>query len=1437
MQEDQDTCRICSGPAEPDQPLFYPCKCSGTIRYIHQECLTTWLAHSKKKTCDVCKHPYSFQKVYAQDMPPRLPLFLLVKRFAQQSFVAILFGIRIVIVGLIWCAVLPWATIWTWRMYFAMGDSTAWWISNRERPRVDTPADTLTTYEQQNDTSPDATPFETFLTHPSIRTISADIVAGQIIATIIVVAFVAIFLLREWITQNARPGVFDEADAPPEAAIQVVAEPVIPLAPAPAPLPPPAQDTQQRLPIHEFPQPQLPVVPADAMRDAFPNPNEFRFARRAWPRADSDTEEEKNVDLDYEDKGKRPLRPSTSNSDIGTSSGVKRRHSWSYEWTPDSNRATPPVLNSEQNELTVNLEEHTSVTDVKTETVPVDWKMDFSSWNPLSGSSQAQNTADIKKEEEVPLPPTPGKPHGRPPLFSTALFAPAESGSQPQIFPQTSHGNTPLASPSLATYRAPEEFEAGPSNIGYFPDDRAEVLFKDEDAQTNELDEEEWETYFREPSSEERAQIIREEEALAPQDIEQGEEEEDRALDADPDAEMPALQHWTDDEDFEEDEDEDGADVVVELEAPAPEPLVEDEELGQVQEDAVAAANGGDVDDVDLNMEFEGGMEDDMEDILAAIGLRGPIYGVLQNAALMIFVLDTTIGIGVWLPFTIGKSLALLSLEPRRLLHLIDFPIRAIRIITDPVVDTFMLFLSQAIYPPFKHVALLLLRPVSRFIVRVIGEKLTQDIVSNAISLYEHALGQFTSSAIEVAPSATFLEKLAAYDSPVMQYAEPYFAPLGENLRTLWQEVQEHWIKLALGNGTSEKIFAISLGYVVDALLLAIYLNVLTIGSMKSAGRAVRSAIRQQLLVVKVAAFILVELVVFPLGCGIMLDVCTVSLFPQGSFNTRSDFLLYAPLTSAFYHWVIGTMFMYQFAVLLASFRTCLRSGALWFIKDPQDQNFHPIREILERPTLVHIKKLILSGIMYATVVACSVATISGVLRIFSRTIMPFRLKVREPLSVVPVDLLFLHLVLPYTLQYFKPRKFLRQIGLRIWKFLARRLRLSSYLFGGRHIEEEITFKRRWYAPWGKVVGVEVDGKFRRVPNSDNVALVKNEPATAEVDGSGQPVDERAAQLMQLQNAEAEKARRNIKDDYVVVYLPPYFRYRIMAFTVALWTTCSAALASFVGLPVLLGRYFFKLFVPYQVHDGYSFLAGFYLLWACWLVSNALDKMDKHRQRRGGDQPRADFALYLAKRTLLWSAQATYMAFCLGVLVPTLIALVIELYIILPSRHAFHPDVRPRIKVVDMWALGLLYTKVGLRLQRIRPVGQIARGIDNIRRNGWTHLDPIAATKDVIGPLVVGLLGMVVLPPAILWGIFRAFRLDVDEHILFLHVYPSIFTLAAVIQGAIALQNMLSTWSQTVRDKEFLVDMRLQNFDPETDLKIEEQVETSTEALVENEEI
>src|ERR1700733_16224652 len=88
-----------------------------------------------------------WHKVYAADMPSRLPPVLLIRRLAQQCFFALIFALRAIVVGIVWLALLPWATVWTWRMYFTMGDSTyalifsclliflpdithrAWWIS------------------------------------------------------------------------------------------------------------------------------------------------------------------------------------------------------------------------------------------------------------------------------------------------------------------------------------------------------------------------------------------------------------------------------------------------------------------------------------------------------------------------------------------------------------------------------------------------------------------------------------------------------------------------------------------------------------------------------------------------------------------------------------------------------------------------------------------------------------------------------------------------------------------------------------------------------------------------------------------------------------------------------------------------------------------------------------------------------------------------------------------------------------------------------------------------------------------------------------------------------------------------------------------------------------------------------------------------------------
>ena len=52
---DVERCRICRSAGTVKQPLHYPCKCAGSIKFVHQECLLHWLQHSSKNHCEVCQ--------------------------------------------------------------------------------------------------------------------------------------------------------------------------------------------------------------------------------------------------------------------------------------------------------------------------------------------------------------------------------------------------------------------------------------------------------------------------------------------------------------------------------------------------------------------------------------------------------------------------------------------------------------------------------------------------------------------------------------------------------------------------------------------------------------------------------------------------------------------------------------------------------------------------------------------------------------------------------------------------------------------------------------------------------------------------------------------------------------------------------------------------------------------------------------------------------------------------------------------------------------------------------------------------------------------------------------------------------------------------------------------------------------------------------------
>lgn len=306
-------------------------------------------------------------------------------------------------------------------------------------------------------------------------------------------------------------------------------------------------------------------------------------------------------------------------------------------------------------------------------------------------------------------------------------------------------------------------------------------------------------------------------------------------------------------------------------------------------------------------------------------------------------------------------------------------------------------------------------------------------------------------------------------------------------------------------------------------------------------------------------------------------------------------------------------------------------------------------------------------------------------------------------------------------MHYFRPKRAIKEVTTVAWKFLATRLRLTSYFFGGRHPQEEFTpkdlsqnfIRSETYVAMPEDVP---DGSFRRVPATDNLALPRDMRATVAVTVDGEPIDDAARELMAMQNLEAEKAKHNFQDDYTVVYIPPNFRWRVITFISLLWIIGAISLGFAVAAPLSLGRGFFRLFTPRDVHDGYSFIIGFYLIWVCYLIGRAVDRLDRRRNRKSGaDGPRAELGLLVAKRGLLWLAKVAYMIFSLGVVVPLLLAVVIELYIVLPTRFSFNPGMVPKIRIVDQWSLGLLYAKIGIYVHRIQPANRISVGLQHVR--------------------------------------------------------------------------------------------------------------------------
>ncbi|XP_053271504.1 E3 ubiquitin-protein ligase MARCHF8 [Pleuronectes platessa] len=54
----QDICRICHCEGDEEFPLIMPCRCTGSLSFVHRACLNQWIKSSDTRCCELCKFDF-----------------------------------------------------------------------------------------------------------------------------------------------------------------------------------------------------------------------------------------------------------------------------------------------------------------------------------------------------------------------------------------------------------------------------------------------------------------------------------------------------------------------------------------------------------------------------------------------------------------------------------------------------------------------------------------------------------------------------------------------------------------------------------------------------------------------------------------------------------------------------------------------------------------------------------------------------------------------------------------------------------------------------------------------------------------------------------------------------------------------------------------------------------------------------------------------------------------------------------------------------------------------------------------------------------------------------------------------------------------------------------------------------------------------------------
>ncbi|MCJ1269992.1 hypothetical protein MMC22_009885 [Lobaria immixta] len=1634
--EDADTCRICRGEGSKEEPLFYPCKCSGSIKFVHQNCLMEWLSHSQKKHCELCKTPFRFTKLYHPHMPNSVPLPVFLRQAAVHTWKTFLTWSRFHLVLFVWVAWLPWCMRTVFRGLFWIGDG-AWinWQKTEERAVLaaqqqfdklaaqgtspasnqfltskDSSASALLTHmalsfpqflspvsqtlnfsageptmlklakrmimgvinKQSNESVPPSAMSAVNITNasdinqrssswlsefrilrsltssPTLNNLVTDILEGQLITMLVVIAFILVFLIREWVVQqqpglnNAAAPNANAADGQPfdalilEQAAHQRADHLLPHAQGNEMDvegdnrgdPPEEPIRRPRIPRARR-QPRLPANREQENRDQAPSSSTTR------PESEEPPSASLQIDVSKPKDDTNNMTPRSRRTSVAGPSSSPRRPSM------PSRSATARAA-----EIRRELEEQSqvAVSAGNNDNAKISTALEDDQSHQVGSSAATTDKIPLDTESKAVLEsdqdrveankgPDPGLSSRSPQENNEYQSQASDDNYLHSDFPQNSGDQlSTMNTTEHRDSRKTSDPQTESSNDNPFHPDHS----SNEPREVHELQN----TSGADNTRELVADLPNQAENVELEVVNDGPLHEN-LLQGHPD--IPILNHglvdtvmnWLwggvnipmnlprdltdqqggDDEHIVNDLADEAPFVPIERGQPVVE-VVDNEENPPQDPEVVAAAVQAGLDPNGVEAVDDG---EDLEGIMELVGMQGPLAGLIQNGMFCAVLVSLTIFLGMWIPYIAGKLFLVFLANPVSLLF--KLPLRWASLSADLIIDLCVFGAGCAFYW-VDTVVRFLCTPIG-WIIPFLGPISQNKILAETAKRYaEGAMGRLartfatTGDSLSESDIPTF--SIIAHES--LRLIEHRFASLTRIVRdtfiallslssigsfgfrelfrslntNLIEAVQSAWkfviakslelirltpslvkinpLRVSLNIpqrtdpldfslaywDTKDRVLAIIFGYMFFSVIGVLYLRISASLRGRNVGGKVDGPFADVLYqaggVMKVILIISIEMIAFPLYCGLLLDVALLPLFGHVTIMSRLNFLLASPNTSLFVHWFVGTCYMFHFALFVSMCRKIMRSGVLcglivmssqkrWliilildFIRDPDDPTFHPVRDVLERSVSTQLRKIAFSALVYgALVILCLGGVVWGIY-FTSENVFPIHWSSNEPVLEFPVDLLFYNFLMPVAVKFFNPSVGLNKMYNWWFRKCARALRLSNFLFGERKEDEEGHHVRRTWRDWlsrkrgdaqKPVIGddrrilaedrdTEVfflrDGRYVLTPASDQVRIPKGVNTFLEVDENGARTDGLP---------ESDQGLHSSSNDlFSKVYIPPFFRVRISLFILLIWVFAATTGVCITIIPLVFGRLVFANLIPNhrRMNDIYAFSIGLYLIGGAFYALVHYRAALTSLRASLSPKPDSNIAAIL-RQTIVYTGRLlrlvyTYVSF--GILLPSLFSLVIEFYIVIPLHTYFHSPLDSHIiHFIQDWTLGVLYIKMAGRLILWYAPSRPAEALRGIVRHGWLNPDVRLATRSFIFPasLVMGV--ALTAPLSLGWSankaLFASKGSTFQAHV-YRYSYPAVLVLGLWFAMFYLVGMAFRGWRQRIRDEVYLIGERLHNF-------------------------